>query len=135
VGGLVTVVVALSILGGCQGDGTPNPDDPYAGLPSNGCGGFHLKVVNTTAASVRVTLSHAWSIVVPARSTETVVQFDPPDKPPLPWQVVITDESSGRQLFSAAMPGPVDQKVTLSADGPVQAPYDLREDCSPTSDP
>jgi hypothetical protein len=133
VGRLLILVAAISLLGGCQGGGTPNPDDPYSGLPSNGCGGFHLKVVNTTAASVRVALSDAWSIVVPAQSTETVVQFgppfDPPDKPPLPWQVVITDESTGRQLFSAAMPGPVDQKVTLSADGPVQAPYDLSEDC------
>jgi hypothetical protein len=34
--------------------------DPYAGLPSNACGGFHLKIANQMATSVRsVTLAGA----------------------------------------------------------------------------
>lgn len=124
---LPILVALVAVLGACQ---VGSSTDPYAGLPSNGCGGFHLRVVNQTGASVRVTLNGAWSTVVAGNATQTINQtFSTPQPPQLPWQVVITNVTTGRQLFTATMPGPVDQKVTLSGDGPVQTPYDLSEGC------
>ena len=122
---LMLAVVVLAV-GACGSGSSPNP---YAGLPSNACGGFHLKVVNQTGSAVRVTLNGTWTTVVAGGGTKTIVESFPPQPPPLPWAVIITDDTSGKQLFTSTMPGPVDQKVTLSAEGPVQSPYDLSEDC------
>jgi hypothetical protein len=124
---LVMVVALITVFAGCQAGTSPNP---YAGLPSNACGGFHLKVVNQTGASVVVTVNGSWSTVIAGEATLTINEgLSTPQPPQLPWQVVITDDATGKQLFSATMPGPVDQKVTLSPGGPVQTPYDLSEDC------
>jgi hypothetical protein len=121
------LLVALAfVFAACQGDASSNP---YAGLPSNACGGFHLKVVNQIGAAVRVVVNGSWSTVVGGEATLMINEgLSTPQPPQLPWQVVITDQA-GQQLFSATMPGPVDQKVTLSSAGPVQTPYDLSEDC------
>jgi len=99
--------------------------DPYAGLPSNACGGFHLKIVNNRTAPVRVTLNGDSSTVIAAQSTDTLVETFLPTHPLLPWDVAVTDATTGQQLFRATMPGPVDQKVTLSDGGAVQTPFDL----------
>jgi len=109
---------------------TPRATDPYAGLPSNACGGFHLKIVNDRAADVSVSLNNTFSRVIRARSAETIVEgFDVPEQLlGVPWHVVVTDKATGEQLFESTVTGPVDQKVTLSADGATQAPYDLSED-------
>lgn len=123
--GLVSIVVAASACGSLAAMPNANPTpvlptstaalptqtaplptgttDPYAGLPSNACGGFHLKVVNNRRAAVRVALDAQWSTVIPAQSTDTLVEFLPPPKPPLPWHVAITDETIGEQLFAATM--------------------------------
>jgi hypothetical protein len=123
----LVLLVALAIaLAACEGGASPNP---YAGLPSNACGGFHLKVVNQTGAAVQVVVNGSWSTVVAGEATLTINEgLSTPQPPQLPWQVVITDQA-GQRLFSATMPGPVDQKVRLSPAGPVQTPYDLSEDC------
>lgn len=123
---LAAIVTAAILVAGC---GATSSADPYAGLPSNACGGFHLKIVNHTDGQVRVTLNASSSYVVSAGATQTInASFSTPRPPQLPWDVVITDDG-GRQLFNVTMPGPVDQKVTLSDAAPVQTPFDLREGC------
>src|SRR4051794_2414731 len=47
----------------------PQPSDPYAGLPSNACGGFHLKIVNDREAPVEVRINRTWTETVAAGST------------------------------------------------------------------
>jgi hypothetical protein len=105
--------------------GTSPTRDPYAGLPSNACGGFHLKIVNDRTAPVRVTLNGDSSTVIGVQSTDTLVEAFLPTHPLLPWDVAVTDATTGQQLFRATLPGPVDQKVTLSDGGAVQTPFDL----------
>jgi hypothetical protein len=103
--------------------------DPYAGLPSNACGGFHLKLVNQMAATAHVALNGAWATEVPAGTTLTINEHvSTPQPPPLPWRVVITDVTTGTELFSAMMTGPVDQKVVLSSGAPAQTAYDLQSE-------
>ncbi|HJW21325.1 MAG TPA: hypothetical protein VJ506_02735 [Candidatus Limnocylindrales bacterium] len=121
------LVAVIAVLGACQASESPNQ---YAGLPSNACGGFHLKVVNQTGSRVQVALNGTWDTVIPDGTTLTINEgLSTPQPPQLPWQVVITDGNTGSQVFSATMPGPVDQKVTLTTEGPIQTPYDLSEDC------
>jgi len=112
-------------------DPTPTPTptrNSGVAMPSNACGGFHLRIVNDRPAAVRVTLNGEWNTVVEAQSTETLVQFFLAGQPVLPWDVEITDGATGQQLFTSTMPGPVDQQVTLSDDGAVQSPFDLMSD-------
>ncbi|HEX7948912.1 MAG TPA: hypothetical protein VF494_01080 [Candidatus Limnocylindrales bacterium] len=124
---LVMVAALVTLLAACWAGSSPNP---YAGLPSNACGGFHLMVVNQTGSPVRVSVNSLWSTVIAGEATLTINEgLSTPQPPQLPWQVVITDDATGRQLFSSTMPGPVDQKVTVSPAGPVQTPYDISEDC------
>lgn len=107
---------------------TPPTSNPYAGLPSNACGGFHLKVVNARTSAVTVTVNGDHSFAVGPGETVAVAEWLPPPyglNLAVPWDVVITDAQSGEQLFSTNMPGPVDQKVTLSDTAPVQTPYSL----------
>jgi hypothetical protein len=120
----------------CPPSEAPTPSstptfDPYAGLPSNACGGFHLKIVNDTSSSIEVSLNDSWSTSVGAGTTEVINEtFSQPMPPPMPWRVVITNKVSGQQLFDSTMNPPVDQKVTLSDGGAVQTPFDLMtEDC------
>ena len=100
--------------------------DPYAGLPSNACGGFHLKIVNNTSSTVEVSLNDSWTTTVDAGATEVVnMMFSLPRPPSMPWHVVITNTESGQQLFESTMEPPVDQKVTISDGGALQTPLDL----------
>ena len=113
--------------------GCPVTPNPYAGAPSNACGGFHLKVVNETNGAVTVSLNGAWTSELASGSSQVINQaFSSPRPPAPPWYVVITD-ASGRSIFQGiADPGDsgADQKVILSdGAGPIQAPYDLSEDC------
>ncbi|MBI3750992.1 MAG: hypothetical protein HY263_04960 [Chloroflexi bacterium] len=123
----------LVFLVGCDAASSPSPtgsQDPYAGLPSNACGGFHLKIVNLRDAPVRVEINGSWSAVVAGSTTFTINEgLSTPRPPQLPWQVVLSDEGTGSQLLSAAMPGPVDQKVVLGSGAPIQTPFDLAEGC------
>jgi hypothetical protein len=100
--------------------------DPYAGLPSNACGGFHLKIVNNTSSTIEVSLNESWNTTVDAGTAEVINEgFSQPQPPAFPWHVVITNIGSGQQLFESTMDPPVDQKVTLSDGGVVQTPLDL----------
>jgi len=125
-GGLVT---GAALRPGC----TATPD-PYAGLPSNACGGFHLKVVNNTSGKVTVVINAGWSTTIDSGGGQVINEmFTQPQPPMLPWYVVIKD-ATGRPMFEGiAGDSPVDQKVTLTDDGaPSQAPYSLAlEGCGP----
>jgi hypothetical protein len=127
----VVVVAVIASIAGCVAASSPSHPsaDPYAGLPSNACGGFHLKLVNQIAASARVALNGASATEVPAGTTLTINEHvSTPQPPPLPWRVVITDVTTGTELFSATMTGPVDQKVVLSSGAPAQTAYDLQSE-------
>ena len=121
---------------GCSSSAPPSAraqtsGDPYAGLPSNACGGFHLKVVNDTSGPVTIGINDAWTSTIGAGVNQVINEtFTQPRLPLLPWNVVIKDVN-GQSIFSGiAGDTPVDQKVTLSDDGaPIQTPYDLAEDC------
>lgn len=124
-----SLLLVLTFTAGCTVGLSPTPNlDPYVGLPSNACGGFHLKVVNNRLSAVAVTVNGDHSFAVAPRETVAVAEWLPPPDGlnlAVPWYVVINDAQSGEQLFSTAMRGPVDQKVTLSDSAPVQTPYSL----------
>jgi len=121
---------------GCSSSAPPSAraqtsGDPYAGLPSNACGGFHLKVVNDTSGPVTIGINDAWTSTIGAGVNQVINEtFTQPRLPLLPWNVVIKDVN-GQSIFSGiAGDTPVDQKVIISDDGaPIQTPYDLSEDC------
>lgn len=126
VGGGDSFETVASMRPGCSS--TP---DPYAGLPSNACGGFHLKIVNNTSAMVTVALNGAWTTTVDGDASQVINQmFSQPHPPMLPWYVVIKDVD-GRSVFEGiAGDTSADQKVTLTDGGaPIQTPYDLHEGC------
>ena len=108
--------------------------DPYAGLPSNACGGFHLKVVNDTSGTVTVGLNDAWASTIASGANQVITYpFTQPQPPMLPWHVTIQDVN-GRTLYAAvAGDSPVDQKITLTnGAAPSQAPYNIAlEGCGP----
>ncbi|HEY7025274.1 MAG TPA: hypothetical protein VH371_09970 [Candidatus Limnocylindrales bacterium] len=104
-------------------------NDPYAGLPSNACGGFHLKIVNDTDAAVTVHLNGTWSKQVGAGDTTVIVRmFASPEPPEFPWDVVISDAQGGQILEGTAGDTPVDQKITVTNGGATQAPYSLQDE-------
>lgn len=110
-----------------QVSATPTSNE-YVGLPSNACGGFHLKIVNDRTAAVTVTVNGDHAFAAGPGETVAVAEWLPPPyglNLAVPWDVVITDAQSGEELFAADMPGPVDQKITLSDAAPVQTPYSL----------
>lgn len=125
------LLVAVVVLGcasangpSASGLGQPSATDPYAGLPSNACGGFHLKIVNDRSDAAHVTINGSYSVDVAAGETRTLVQsFDVHQA--TPWEVVVKDATSNEQVYSATMLGPVDQKVTLTDTVETQAPYSL----------
>ncbi|HEY5519786.1 MAG TPA: hypothetical protein VIK08_03935 [Candidatus Limnocylindrales bacterium] len=103
----------------------------YAGLPSNACGGFHLKILNDSSDRVTGAINETWHTTVDAGASQVInEQFSQPQPPVLPWHVAITD-ANGRSKFEGILGDtPVDQKLTLSDDAaPVQMPYDLSEGC------
>ena len=104
----------------------PSTTDPYAGLPSNACGGFHLKIVNDASASVNVTINETWhETVAPGTSNVINYAFSTPRPPEFPWHVVVTSNSTGLVMLQSTMDTPVDQKVTVSDSNADQTPYDL----------
>jgi hypothetical protein len=105
---------------------TPQASDPYAGLPSNACGGFHLKIVNNSDRSVQVGINGTWTETVGRSSTNVVnYMFSTPRPPEMPWNVVVSESTTGRTLLESTLDSPVDQKLTISDEGATQAPYDL----------
>lgn len=103
----------------------------YAGLPSNACGGFHLKILNESSSKVTVAINDTWHATVDAGESQVINEaFSQPQPPLLPWHVLMTD-ATGRSKFDGIVGDtPVDQKLTLSDDAaPVQMPYDLSEGC------
>jgi hypothetical protein len=105
--------------------GSPTAN-PYAGLPSNACGGFHLEIVNERATAVRITINGSWSAQLTSGATQVItIAFTQPQPPRFPWDVSIADAASNVELFRATMTGPVDQKVVLSDAGATQGPYSL----------
>jgi hypothetical protein len=122
-GGLSRVPILGPVIE-CPPQASPTAD-PYAGLPSNACGGLHLKIVNDRADTVRVAINGRSVIVVAPRSTETLIESFLAEPVTLPWEVEVTDDETGARLFNATMVGPVDQVVTLGEGTASQAPYDL----------
>ena len=127
---------ATNIADGCSPSTSPSAlarssADPYAGLPSNACGGFHLKVVNDTSSNVTVAINEAWNTTVDAGASQVINQgFSQPQPPVLPWHVVIANADRQSIFTGTVGDTPVDQKLTLSDDAaPVQVPYDLTEGC------
>ena len=100
---------------------TPGPT-PW---PSNACGGFHLKVVNGDADPITVTINDTYSETVEGGGSQTLVEWLPPNKPLMPWTVVVTGPA-GTQIGSAYMTGPVDQKIIVSGGQMEYGPYDIR---------
>jgi hypothetical protein len=100
---------------------TPGPT-PW---PSNACGGFHLKVVNEETASITVTINDSYTETVDGGTSQTIVEWLPPNKPLMPWTVVVTG-AAGTQIGSAYMTGPVDQKIIVSGGQMEYGPYDIR---------
>jgi hypothetical protein len=111
--------------------GEPRPSatasrDPYAELPSNACGGFHLKIVNETSGFLEIDVNGAWSAKVESGATTVLTEsLTLPQLPPLPWSVVIAD-ATGDETYSTTVTGPVDQKITLTEATSTQAPYSLQ---------
>lgn len=98
-------------------------------LPSNACGGFHLKVINEETQDVTVTINDSYEVKVRAGASETVVEWLPPQKPLMPWTVVVTS-STGVQIGTDTFTGPVDQKLTVSSGQLTTEPYDIQiDDC------
>ena len=108
----------------------PTPFD-YAGLPSNACGGFHLKILNDSSGNATISINETWQTTIQSGGSQVINEaFSNPQPPLLPWHVTVT--YAGRQpIFSGTLGDtPVDQKLTLSDNAPpVQMPYDLSEDC------
>jgi len=108
----------------------PTPFD-YAGLPSNACGGFHLKILNDSSGNATISINETWQTTIQSGASEVINEaFSNPQPPLLPWHVTVTD-AGGQPVFSGTLGDtPVDQKLTLSDNGPpVQMPFDLSEDC------
>ncbi len=118
--------LAVLLLVGCSGASavpTATPEQ-LAGIPSAGCGGFRLKIINGLSQTVRVTIGPDWIDAVEAGATETIVGgLTQPMPPPLPWLVEIYDQSGRVTLFRQSMGGPVSQVVTLSAGHASQTTY------------
>ena len=108
--------------------------NPYAGLPSNACGGFHLKVVNDTSGPVTVGINDAWTSTIAAGTNQVINElFSQPHPPTLPWYVVVKD-GIGQAIFKGIEGDtPVDQKITITQQAaPSQAPYSIAvEGCGP----
>jgi hypothetical protein len=102
---------------------TPGPT-PW---PSNACGGFHLKVVNEDTGSITVTINGSYAQMVDGGTSQTIVEWLPPNKPLMPWTVVVTG-ADGTRIGSAYMTGPVDQKIIVSGGQMEYGPYDIRTD-------
>jgi hypothetical protein len=100
---------------------------PPIPLPSNACGGFHLKIVNAESGKITATVNGTYSLTIRAGSSETLVAFLPPEKPPLPWDVVLSD-STGSEIGAQSFTGPVDQKVAVSNGQGNSAPYDISQE-------
>lgn len=101
---------------------------PVHEVPSNACGGFHLKIVNAGSGRITATINGTYSVTVAAGSSETIVEWLPPSKPLLPWTVAVSD-STGNEIGTQLFSGPVDQKLTVSGGQMNSAPYDIGEDC------
>jgi hypothetical protein len=102
---------------------TPSPTP----MPSNACGGFHLKVVNEDTGSITVTINGSYAQMVDGGTSQTIVEWLPPNKPLMPWTVVVT-AADGTRIGSAYMTGPVDQKIIISGGQMEYGPYDIRTD-------
>jgi hypothetical protein len=97
---------------------------------SNACGGFHLKVVNEDTDQITVTINGTYSGNVAGGASAVIVEWLPPDKPLMPWTVVVTSTIDSTQLGSAYFTGPVDQRIIVSGGQMEYGPYDIRiEDC------
>ena len=73
-------------------------------MPSNACGGFHLKVANKEPHDVTVIINGTYRVTVAAGSSETIVEFLPPEQPLMPWTVVVTS-STGSEIGTSSSPG------------------------------
>jgi hypothetical protein len=107
VAGLVTALVAL----GCGGPSTPmaspstdpqshvaTPRSNAGGGPSPACGGFHLSVVNETAATVEARLNGEAVAEILAGNTLDIAEFGSLHVPRMPWHVVVRALGSGVTL-------------------------------------
>jgi hypothetical protein len=74
------------------------PPSIAGGGPSPGCGGFHLSVVNETAATVEATLNGEAVAEILAGDTLDIAEFGSLHVPPMPWQVVVRAPESGATL-------------------------------------
>jgi hypothetical protein len=103
------------------------PTAPAHAVPSNACGGFHLKVVNAGTDRIGVNIKGEYLITVEAGESTTLTEWLPPQpKPPMPWTVTFS-ESDGRKLATIDLTGPIDQKVAVE-DGQIrQEDYDIRK--------
>jgi hypothetical protein len=110
---------------------TPSPSPVVSStpfpLPSNACGGFHLKVVNDDLDDITVTINATYSVTVPSGASETLIEFFLPELQPLPWTVVVTN-SSGTEIGTERFTSSIDQQLTVSSGELRTEPYDISED-------
>jgi hypothetical protein len=129
---LPALLLTIPLVYACGSTGSPAvsraTSDSFAGLPSNACGGVHVKIVNETSGFMEVDVNGSWSTLVDAgASTVLVAGLTHPPLPAFPWSVVIAD-ATGDETYRTTITGPVDQKITLTEASSTQAPYSLRDE-------
>lgn len=106
----VFALAAVLVIAACTG----GPAGPGATPP---CGGFHLRVINQTEGRINIDINDTPAAILAPADSIILGQYLPPQRPDMPWTVLITRSTDAAKIGDAHFFAGPDRDLFVSPTG------------------